>query len=442
MLNRILYNSNNVKRSTLLIVGQAAQPTGFARQTRCIANGLASKYDVHVLGIDEYEDHTLPQMTPAGSRWTIHGNPDKNLIFAETQAAKLVEQLRPELVLLFNDPWFIPRYFGPLQAADHKCQVVAYFPIDGRILRPEIITALNSSDHLVVYTQFARDVVIECAGEQGLGDSEPFVSTDIVPHGVESGDFFPWPSADMDLSTRRLAARQILFPNQPELWEGFWVLNANRNQMRKRIDLTLRGFARFAANKPPNVRLYLHMGMKEVGINIRAMAYQLGIEDRLLFTGSSDTHPRCSTSKLNLIYNACDVGVNTATGEGWGLVSCEHAATGAPQIVPRHSACAEIWKGSAHLLDPIAHDRTTGLLEGAVIAPADLASALDLLYDVPTHYRRLADAGIRCATKQEYRWDAIALRWDDIFQNLIKSKKIFPTPACSLNKGGEYDTNN
>ena len=29
--------------------------------------------------------------------------------------------------------------------------------------------------------------------------------------------------------------------------------------------------------------------------------------------------------QLNLIYNAVDVGINTANGEGWGLVPFEHA---------------------------------------------------------------------------------------------------------------------
>jgi D-inositol-3-phosphate glycosyltransferase len=38
--------------------------------------------------------------------------------------------------------------------------------------------------------------------------------------------------------------------------------------------------------------------------------------------------------QLNLLRNACDVGINTSMGEGWGLAGFEHGATGAAQIVP------------------------------------------------------------------------------------------------------------
>jgi hypothetical protein len=48
--------------------------------------------------------------------------------------------------------------------------------------------------------------------------------------------------------------------------------------------------------------------------------------------------------------NACDVGINRAMGEGWGLASFEHAAAGAAQVVPNHTACSEIWRERAELI--------------------------------------------------------------------------------------------
>jgi D-inositol-3-phosphate glycosyltransferase len=50
------------------------------------------------------------------------------------------------------------------------------------------------------------------------------------------------------------------------------VLNANRNQPRKRIDITLRGFALFAVDKPETVQLYLHMGSEDMGWNALQLA--------------------------------------------------------------------------------------------------------------------------------------------------------------------------
>ena len=50
--------------------------------------------------------------------------------------------------------------------------------------------------------------------------------------------------------------------------------------------------------------------------------------------------------ELNLLYNACDVGITTSMGEGWGLVSFEHGAAGAAQIVPDHSAAPRSGAGA------------------------------------------------------------------------------------------------
>ena len=56
-----------------------------------------------------------------------------------------------------------------------------------------------------------------------------------------------------------------------------------------------------------------------------------------------------SNDDLNRLYGACDVGVNTSCGEGWGLVSFEHALTGAAQVVPRNSVCEELWEGGGRV---------------------------------------------------------------------------------------------
>ena len=54
---------------------------------------------------------------------------------------------------------------------------------------------------------------------------------------------------------------------------------------------------------------------------------------------------------LNLLYNACDVGIDTSMGEGGGG-QLRHGAAGPAQIVPAHSACAEVWNGRAEMIPP------------------------------------------------------------------------------------------
>jgi glycosyltransferase involved in cell wall biosynthesis len=107
---------------------------------------------------------------------------------------------------------------------------------------------------------------------------------------------------------------------------------------------------------------------------------------------------------LNLIYNATDVGINTSSGEGWGLISFEHAATGAPQLVPAHSACEELWTTVDTVLPIRSKGEHVGLgMLRKFVEPDDIAATLENLY----------------SDKQEaYKWDRIAAEWDDLLQRV------------------------
>jgi glycosyltransferase involved in cell wall biosynthesis len=120
--------------------------------------------------------------------------------------------------------------------------------------------------------------------------------------------------------------------------------------------------------------------------------------------------------KLNLLYNACDVGMNTSMGEGWGLVSFEHGAAGGAQIVPAHSACAEIWSGRAEMIPPArSYTPEFSVLEMGEVSTEGAAQALENLYCDLRRRQALAQAAFQAAQNPEYAWDAIAARFDDLF---------------------------
>jgi glycosyltransferase involved in cell wall biosynthesis len=342
---------------------------------------------------------------------------------------ELIERLRPALVLLVNDLWVIGRYSKILSAYRDRLGIVAYCPVDGDPVEPGLLAPLSVVHRLVTYTEYARLAMEEGLAHLRAADAAlSFPPIEVLPHGVDTGAFFPWPDRDFErnAATARRAAKEALFPGQP-VAESFLVLNANRNQPRKRIDITMKGFARFAAGKPPGVKLYLHMGIKDLGWDVPALARLLGIDDRLIVSTDQGKMPFFSDEQLNLIYNACDVGVNTASGEGWGLVGFEHAATGAPQIVPRHSACAELWEGAAPMLEPMASlTNTSYLTEERIVSPEALAVALERLYRDRATYLRYARSAQALATRPEYRWSAIAERWHTLFQDVLKTHRAAP----------------
>ncbi len=404
------------ERRRILAVGDGVVPTGFARVLHSLLDRLRDRWEVHHLAINyDGGPHTLG--------WDVYPAASEGDFWGANRLRGMVEQIRPDLVFLLNDPWVLGSYVEALREVREGLRVVAYSPVDAGPLEPGMLAPLAGLDRLVLYTEFGRREVesaFACLRRE-MPDSR-FPELGVIPHGVDTGLFHPLP-AENGSSGRELARRRLL--PAPEFRDAFIVLNANRNQPRKRIDLTIKGFALFARDKPENVRLYLHMGTEDCGWNVIALARRHGIEDRLILTADEKILPAVTDDVLNCIYNACDVGINTSLGEGWGLVNLEHAATGAAQVVPRHSACEEIWDGSALLVEPAMNLTTERILtEGRVVAPEEVARALEALYSDPDLLAEMSAAAGRVATRPDYQWAAVAERWDALFREALDNPPL------------------
>jgi D-inositol-3-phosphate glycosyltransferase len=404
------------ERVRVLVVGDAVVPTGFARVLHSLLERLKDRWEFHHVGINyDGGPHTLG--------WEIYPAASEGDFYGANRLRELVRSLRPRLVFLLNDPWVLGSYLEALREVRDGLRVVAYSPVDAGPLEPSLTAPLASLDRLVLYTEFGRREI--AASLETLRRDQPGLRLPpmrVIPHGVDTDLFHPWPAANG--TPGRAAAREGLLP-APEFRDAFIVLNANRNQPRKRIDLTLKGFALFAQGKPDNVRLYLHMGIEDCGWNVVALTRRYGIEDRLILTAEEALLPAVPDDVLNRIYNACDVGINTSLGEGWGLVNLEHAATGAAQVVPRHSACAEIWEGAAELMEPALSLTTERILtEGRVVAPEEVARALESLYRDPDRLTRLSAAAYGVATRPEYLWSNVAECWHRLFCEVLEDEGL------------------
>lgn len=405
----------------ILVVGQAVHPTGYARVLHSLLPRLAASYEIHQLAIN-YKG------APLNPGWSIHPNRVVGDILGVEQLRPLLEAIQPDLVFMLHDLYLYEAHKRTLDRYA-ALKTVVYCPIDGEVVDPEMFNCVQGLDRLVIFNNFAAQAVH--ASLSVLRAADPaFVAPAcaIIPHGVDTTSFYPLAmvGAQPDRARSRHLARQILFPEQPALQDAFIVLNANRNQPRKRIDLTLEAFARFAQDKPEQVKLYLHMGMRDRGCDVLALARVLGIEERLLLTTREHTMPHVADELLNLIYNACDVGFNTATGEGWGLVAFEHAATGAAQILPRHSACADLWQQAAVFVEPVTCARQAfDFMEHRAVLPGDVAAQLDRLYREPHALAEYAARAYAHATQAAFNWDVIAAQWHVLFQTVLASR----TPA-------------
>src|SRR5215211_2394794 len=399
----------------LVAIGPFRPGTGFTRVLHSILTRLPGAYDVHFVGMG-YQGPRLQIGGVTLYPCNLHGGD----FYGAIQGAALVETLNAPILLLLHDLWMLHPFVHTLAPLRPRTTVLAYTPVDGIIPGDHLLPPLALVDRLVPYTNFAGNELA-----QSLSRLASPAEVTIIPHGVDTATFFPLAgSIDCQLAPgARRAARQRLFPDDPTWHDAnaFIVLNANRPFPRKRIDLTLAGFARFAHGKPPGVKLVLHHAIMDAGerAEIAALAADLGLAGRLYL--SPHDAPPLSDADLNLLYNACDVGLNTALGEGWGLVSFEHAATGAAQIVPDTSACAELWPGAADLLstEETYNPRLSPFTMG-VTSPEAVAAALDRLYADPDRLRERSHAAYRTATQPAYDWDRIAGQWHALFTELLE----------------------
>ena len=400
------------KRSTLLVISDAVAATGFSRVVRGILDPLIERYEIHQLALSYFGDpHDWPwKLYPAN----IGGDP-----FGVPRVAGLFDKVKPDLVFMVSNFSRIVAYMNALGERAQAVPIVVYSAVESAPIQPEFIPSLREVDRIVFYTEFARrtfEQAVEAQDEEARRDG---FALSVIPHGVDTGMFHPMEPGESDRAAVRRRAKKTLFREDQEHMDSFVVLNANRNQRRKRIDVTIRGFAEFARDKDRYVKLHLHMGSPDVGWDVVALARRFGIYDRLILTNEARHLPGVPTEEMNLIYNAADVGLNTASSEGWGLVSFEHAATRAAQVIPRHASLAENWSTCAEMVDPVITLVDPEIrCDQHIVSPEGVAASLERLYD-DAHRDSVAEKCYRHATQDDLQWERISGRWARLLGELI-----------------------
>lgn len=397
-----------VMKPRLLALGVVAPGIGLTRVLESLIRQLAQRWEIHVVGIG-YRD--APTERPGFRLYPALPGGD---LFGAQALRRLAAELEPETILFYHDLWQMARYARALGDARQGSRLVAYIPLDGVITDPELLRPLFGFDEVLVFTEWARGEIER--GLLALEDVDPSTRplVGVVGHGVDVAAFHPFPelvAAGFDARARASAKRRV-FPDLPDPERSFVVLNASRPSERKRLDLTLAGFAEFARDKPARVRLCLHQAVHSPSDRAELLERigALGMGERVDIDPMGD---RClDDAELNLLYNACDVGLSTSMGEGWGLVSCEHAAAGGAQIVPRHSACGEIWASSgeeaARFLEPVSRGVPVfSPLELAAVSAGDVAAALGELQADPMLVRRLSRSGHERMREGRFRWSQV-----------------------------------
>ena len=389
-------------KKKLLWCGDIVAMTGFARVTENVLERLRDNYEIVVLGNNWWGDPTPLQefykMYPSSNRF-------QQAPFGEQRIREIVEREKPDVVFTINDMWIINEQYK--QIADlhqqKKFKFVGYAPMDSYGWIGCLSDTANNWDGVISYTEFGAHEFI--AG----GIQKPVA---VIPHGVTRGQFYPKAKAE---------ARKALGLKD----DIFIVFNGNRNQFRKRIDITIEAFAKFAKDKP-DAQLYLHMGLKDQGWDIiplfsRAMGREgLDPNGRIILTAQTEGPPNVEVDMLNNIYNAVDVGVNTCKGEGWGLVNFEHAACRVAQVVPAHTSCREIFEGYGRMIRCDHVDVDVNYAREMPCPSSDhLAEILTDLYENREKLDATAELCYERVTNKQFDWDTVASQFGGVFEDVL-----------------------
>ena len=301
----------------ILYCGDAFVETGFGRVAENLLPALAQEHEVSVLAVNYHGDpdpeakkyDTYPAM--------LHGSDP----FGSHRIAELVQRIKPDLVWVTNDVWVAISLWEAVKPLKEKqdFKFFVYTPIDSYGIFPDLLAAIDGWDGIATYTEFGAKEIRKIGYKKEVG---------IIPHGTDFSKFFP---LDKDECREKLGVPQ----------DVFIVFNGNRNQPRKRIDLTIKAFIRFAKDKP-DARLWLNMGSKDMGWDLiplfKRVARDEGYDStgKLILTSPHFSTANClSVEQLNMVYNSSKISLQLVwSGTSWATPAAACSVFTRPQPSP------------------------------------------------------------------------------------------------------------
>ena len=283
------------------------------------------------------------------SRVKIHDamaqeNPRRNG-FGELEIGKFIKENPQDVIIIFNDNIITSALTQTIinECGDqkHNFRLVSYMDQVYPYQKKKYIELLNAYyDGIIAFTPYWEGI----ARKLGIKESMPMYH---FPHGFDDKLYYPIPM--------NIARMYFGFDE-----DAFLVLNLNRNQPRKRWDTTIIAWAEFVerhyqANVKNNNKLEDNTTFKTNKHTRRPVKLIVGtmmdgywdlmdvFENEIKFRDVPWEYAKktiegvkapqqLSDRDINILYNSCDVGLNSADGEGFGLCGFEGAALGRAQV--------------------------------------------------------------------------------------------------------------
>lgn len=392
-------------KPTVVAVGLYVSGTGFTRVFETLFAHLSTHFDIHWLGIG-YKGASI-----ACNHYNLYPvNTNGGDIYGAYGAAALATALNTKNILLLTDFYLLKNYSRPLQPLKaNGVKLTAYVPVDGYFTNDAFTGQCLFLDEMVLYNRWAMQEVnsalekYKAANVTATAD-QPLLS--YIYHGTDTMAFSPAASSKI-----KQEIKQQLFPFA-DAANSIFILNANRYNERKDIASTIAAFAKALPlfNKTAYLCLHTPNLQPEIKAQLLEVIAASGCQKNILLNPLGDSY--CSNEQLAALYTACDIGINTSYGEGWGMISFEHAACGAAQLVPNHTAPGDVWKEAAVLI-PVkqAIQLNTNPFLMYAVDKVSLAKALVNLVNDQHYLDATAKACRLHVNKEMFSWEKIAQQW-------------------------------
>ncbi len=374
------------KKRILWVSDSPDAPTGNGKITRNFVSQMKEHYDIACLGRGYIGWPGESEKNGCMIYPMNIGKPYPDLM------KEIGRQFRPQAVISCLDMWQIDW----IEHAMHSRAIsnIGYISIYCKPVPCRWKRVVKNLDYAVCCSEFGRSV---------LKEFMPYSSLDMIHLGVDWEVYHPLSEKDVLKKKHNLNGQ-------------FVVGCIARNQIRKRFDKLIEGFAIFARNHK-DVHLYLKTEANtEHGYLIPDIVKYYGISNKI----TVDEHREyCGSSENSAVemYNLFDVYVQTAGVEGFGFPFLEAMACGVPVIAPDYSAMSELIAGRGILLRPV-YGRVVGgtCIEHGAIHTDELASKLEELYTDSEKREKIRAKGMEYA--KEFSWERFHTRWREVLANV------------------------
>jgi len=315
------------KKKILLLSDDLRMHSGIATQSKEFVLGTMKNYDwVQIAGAVNHPEHgkiidmTDAVKTDGGVKDAYlklypingYGNPDI--------VRQVMELEKPDAILHFTDP----RFWVWLYQMEHEIRTkipIMYYNIWDDLPDPLYNTNYyRSSDLLLSISKQTYGINKRILSKYDYEDWQ----TVYAPHGVSSKDHYIVDKNDTKFKQ---------FEEKYELGGyKFKILFLNRNIRRKQPGDVVLAYKHMMDKLTPEQRkecvfIWHSAPSDENGTDMRAVHQSLLPDYPIVFTWDKN-HGGMSDEEMNLLYNSCDVYINIASNEGFGLGSLEALTVG------------------------------------------------------------------------------------------------------------------